>query len=1105
MLVTTVLLVTLRTALCQTTSMTEGLQTTNVSLPATPSGTSLYLNKTVSLETGTMRSSSVTPSLRNVQTESSSPTSALGGFSTSNSSSVDPVTESPSTGIVTGKPATGTPALVTQATGTPISGVTGLGGQPSSSTNDSFTGTSPPATKAGGISLRNSSGDNSYTTDKSTPSSFPKTDSRNFSATSHNSTPLVANANSTSASTSGAAQQLQNLMLLLNMMSGNSANSLPPEFLPFLMNSGISLQNTLQKLSLLSQTLQVLPQCAADLAAFQAGIQKGEIWTLQMIDAMGKPQAGILLGEKTLVGQYDECRGISQKMNDGVIEGLFCTLQVKMDFSSLGAQLALLGQVLSTVFVDICLPASCRDDVALLAKEAADALGQTLLGASCVTSKDPTGDTLFWVTIGIIAFLALLGVCGTAYGLHLKGSEKTPNKTSTPYLTSHINMAFNGETHENIEKHANGSSSLHEVMVQDKNGEGYVIGNGNLPEVTGQGEKHKPTVATNGLKIYANHEPVEQKIVRSRGQGDLSCLHGIRVITITWVILGHCFAMPTTATANTVGNTAAVLTMPQDWTMAPLVSGTLSVDTFFLLSGCLTSYLFLRQAQKAGGITCRNMILYYVHRFWRLTPLYMVAIIFYAGIMPYLMSGPYDNSQTIALQNCKKYWWANILYVNNLVDIAKLCMGWSWYLSDDMQFYVIAPLMLVPWAFGKRTIGILFCVALIIVHIVTNPIFITRDNLQLIYGNAQTEYMKEVYFPPWTRVAPFAIGVLLGYILHSTGCKYKMQKLLVLLGWLVATAVGLVAVYTQFDNIKGLDKTLHLTWDSNQFAVYETLSRPAWACAVAWVILACCTEHGGFVNTFLSWRGWAPLSRLTYGAYLFHLTTFYVILGNKIAPFHLSSWTVAELTISVTVLTYMVSFVFSLLVESPTLGLEKALLGGAVVILCEKTKTLFEKVTEQFDLLAAKIPEDQYYRFHDHWRFVMQRLAYLTAMKVYLTQDRLITLQETANLLGVKISRKEGFHLDLDDFLMGLLTMASELSRFAVNAVVSGDVSRPVKISRFLSELDSGFRLLNLKNDALRKRFDSLKYSVQKVEGVVYDLSIRNLISQDGSPNKPLE
>lgn len=38
-----------------------------------------------------------------------------------------------------------------------------------------------------------------------------------------------------------------------------------------------------------------------------------------------------------------------------------------------------------------------------------------------------------------------------------------------------------------------------------------------------------------------------------------------------------------------------------------------------------------------------------------------------------------------------------------------------------------------------------------------------------------------------------------------------------------------------------------------------------------------------------------------------------------------------------------------------------------------------------------------------------------------------------------------------------------------------------------------GFRLLNLKNDSLRKRFDALKYDVKKIEEVVYDLSIRGL------------
>ena len=72
--------------------------------------------------------------------------------------------------------------------------------------------------------------------------------------------------------------------------------------------------------------------------------------------------------------------------------------------------------------------------------------------------------------------------------------------------------------------------------------------------------------------------------------------------------------------------------------------------------------------------------------------------------------------------------------------------------------------------------------------------------------------------------------------------------------------------------------------------------------------------------------------------------------------------------------------------------------------------------------------------------------------------------------------------------------LPSVQARFAVNAVVSGDPGRPVRVSRFLAELDAGFRLLNLKNDMLRKRFDTLKYSVQKVEGVVYDLTIRSLV-----------
>ena len=60
-----------------------------------------------------------------------------------------------------------------------------------------------------------------------------------------------------------------------------------------------------------------------------------------------------------------------------------------------------------------------------------------------------------------------------------------------------------------------------------------------------------------------------------------------------------------------------------------------------------------------------------------------------------------------------------------------------------------------------------------------------------------------------------------------------------------------------------------------------------------------------------------------------------------------------------------------------------------------------------------------------------------------------------------------------------------------------------MRISRFVAELDSGFRLLNLKNDALRKRYDGLKYDLKKVEEVVYDITIRGLKPTDKTEPTP--
>lgn len=60
-----------------------------------------------------------------------------------------------------------------------------------------------------------------------------------------------------------------------------------------------------------------------------------------------------------------------------------------------------------------------------------------------------------------------------------------------------------------------------------------------------------------------------------------------------------------------------------------------------------------------------------------------------------------------------------------------------------------------------------------------------------------------------------------------------------------------------------------------------------------------------------------------------------------------------------------------------------------------------------------------------------------------------------------------------------------------------GDYKRPLQISTFVKDVHAGFQLLNLKNDALRRRSDGVKYSVKRVEDVVYDLSLRGLIERE--------
>ncbi|CAJ2502710.1 Uu.00g101040.m01.CDS01 [Anthostomella pinea] len=147
-----------------------------------------------------------------------------------------------------------------------------------------------------------------------------------------------------------------------------------------------------------------------------------------------------------------------------------------------------------------------------------------------------------------------------------------------------------------------------------------------------------------------------------------------------------------------------------------------------------------------------------------------------------------------------------------------------------------------------------------------------------------------------------------------------------------------------------------------------------------------------------------------------------------------------------------------------------------------------------------------YYKYNHRWTRSVQNVVSTILLTAWLggmgTESRpgelgrLLTIEEVGEIVKVPVNLKDrdAFHISIEEYLLALTDISEELSRLAMNSVTMGDIALTVRVSGFVKDLFAGFQLLNLKNDIVRKRVDAVKYHVKKVEDVIYDLSLRNLI-----------
>ncbi|KDP29138.1 hypothetical protein JCGZ_16527 [Jatropha curcas] len=139
---------------------------------------------------------------------------------------------------------------------------------------------------------------------------------------------------------------------------------------------------------------------------------------------------------------------------------------------------------------------------------------------------------------------------------------------------------------------------------------------------------------------------------------------------------------------------------------------------------------------------------------------------------------------------------------------------------------------------------------------------------------------------------------------------------------------------------------------------------------------------------------------------------------------------------------------------------------------------------------------DQYYRYHGDWRTETQTVVSMLAFLHWLETGNLLLHSEAEEKLGLNSSE---FGLDIEDYLIGVCFMSNEMPRYVVNRVTAGDYDCPRKVLKFLTDLHEAFRMLNFRNDFLRKKFDGMKYDLRRVEEVHYDVKIRGLAANGNS------
>ncbi|PWV11549.1 hypothetical protein C3747_58g26 [Trypanosoma cruzi] len=369
---------------------------------------------------------------------------------------------------------------------------------------------------------------------------------------------------------------------------------------------------------------------------------------------------------------------------------------------------------------------------------------------------------------------------------------------------------------------------------------------------------------------------------------------------------------------------------------------------------------------RASKRTCRQLLAecmlwyakYLIARFVRVIPISFAIFMLLPNAVSGFGNGPFWRlfSQSPAFYgNCMKYWWTNLLLVNNFLPVEEneRCFPWSYYVALEFQLVALAPMI---YFLGKHLHHRLFFSLLALAmagSAVLRYFEISRRKSVLLGIGAVSHHalsVGPVYQHPHLMFIPFCVGAMLYYLYKALRQRAEMLRMfgpdiLLMMHRIQEEAVAEDRVsYWLLERLRMRHMRVLIVWSGLAITfscvislwfihrddeiggnmgvdmkVYESLILFPWSIALCLLALPLLFGYGGIIRGVLTHRLWCGPSRLVLVAYL--AAPVVIGFGNA------SSYDVITMSFSLFIvqgfgymgLTLLVAFFFHMLVERPCL------------------------------------------------------------------------------------------------------------------------------------------------------------------------------------------